>query len=176
MTEFITLNYYFRCDSYDTELILSRGFMKNHKTNGNLGLAIYLTDLIENNLNGKSIILNVDLSDINGILFVKDIDELIYQYIQSPKLIELYEKDGLNSSLGNKYILPFIKDNNFNGLRIINDNLLILLNNKNIKFIRIYDEELKTIRVYSAPEETRYIIDDENKIFADHNDNKLIWG
>lgn len=182
---YVTLNYFFRCDSYDTQLLLSRGFFENHKTRGNYGKAIYLTNLRDNNLNGKSVILNVDLRDIKDLLFVDTVDNLLKHYIfpSYTNAQSEFDKTGLTPRFGQKYILPYIVSNNFNGLRIVNENLLILYNYKNVKIIRLYDEELKTLRIYSAPLFDYSILygddQDVNNVdlpLTDENSDIIIWG
>ena len=160
MAEFINLNYYFRADIYDYQLILDEGFFDNHKTNGIYGKAIYLVDDRNINLNGKNVILNVDLSDIDGILFVETYDQLLQHYIfpEFSRSEKDFKQFGRSSIFGNRYICRFINKFNLNGIKVKNENILILINNKNIRFIRLYDEELKTLRDYAAPDPTFMIL------------------
>lgn len=177
--EFITLNYYYNTNSYDIQTILTRGFQRTHKTNGSYGFGIYLTNLNNNNIsvNNSIVTLQVDIKNIDNILFVRNLDSLIYKFIRSQKFINEFERTGIiTPRLAKKYIEPFIKRNDFNGLKIIDENLLILYNEKEIRNISLFNPELKTLRIYSAPVVNKFIIDDTNEIFTDENNNKITYG
>lgn len=179
-TEFINLNYFFRADLNDYQLIIKRGFFENHKTNSDYGKAIYLTDDKNINLNNKNIILNVDLNDIENILYVPTYDFFLQNYI--PDLYKKFLNVGRTTQIGNK-IQNFLINNNFNGIKIKNENLLVLYNNKNIRFIRLFDENLKTLRNFSSVSLSNFILygDDTNPNnvnypIKDNDDNKLLHG
>lgn len=195
MAEFINLNYFFRADFADYELILKKGFFDNHETNGEYGKAIYLFDNKNINPNNKNIILNVDLLNIDNILFVESYDLLITHYIASnnPQIINECKILGRTSILGNRYIKKFALNNGLSGIKIKDENILVLYNTKNIRIIRLYDEDLKTLRNYTPTASPAYAIlhgpelpmtnpndtDEHNKTgspIVDENGNIITWG
>jgi len=178
MAELINLNYFFRSDNVDYQLILKRGFFDNHKTIGEYGKGIYLTDKKEINLSGKNIILNVDLKNTDDILFVETYESLLKNYI--PNAYNEYILTGRTSIIGKKYIKKYAEVNGLNGIKIKNENILVLYNVNNIKRIVLFDENLKTLRNYSIPTETKEILvkydeNSDNEKLTDNDDNDILY-
>lgn len=195
MGKFINLNYFFRADTQDYQLILKKGFFDNHKTNGKYGKGIYIVDDKKINLTNKNVILNIDLASVDDILFVESYDILLKRYIyksyedpNNPNIITKPETDfdnyGITSYIGNKYIKKYAINHNLNGIKIQNEGTMILYNYTNVRYIRIYNEDLKTLRSYSAPNlnlNSAILWGNDNDSNPDENiltndDDDIVWG
>lgn len=196
MSEFINLNYYFRVDTQDYQLVLKQGFFENHKTNGEYGKGIYIVDDKKINLTNKNIILNVDLATVDNILFVENYESLLYNYIinsysnnpidsdfkMRKKIEDEYLKNGKTSLIGNKYLKKYAVSHNLNGIKIKNEGIMVLYDISNIRFIRLYDENLKTLRNFEAPNPNYSILwgDDTdsnlNENIIDSDGDDIVWG
>jgi hypothetical protein len=143
----INLDYYYRTDIYEVDTILSKGiFFDYFKTSREYGFAIYTTDKPTINLNNKPLILDIHLKSLDNILIVTNFQQLLDSYLVpfysgSADVASYVDNNGKTARLGTKYIQPFLEGNNYTGLKVTSENLLVLYKSDNIKYIELYNNQ-----------------------------------
>lgn len=135
----INLDYYYRTDIYDINTILTKGLIYDYyKTSREYGFGLYLVNKKNVRLNNKDLIVNVHLKSNDNILVVANFEELLTLIAQTvPAISAYYNNNGKSERLGTKFIQKYLIDNNYVGVLITSEYLLVLYNTENIRTIRI---------------------------------------
>lgn len=178
--DFIILNYYYQSNKKEIDIILNRGFLDYHNTRSIFGYCLELTSVKrDNNVN---FVLNVDLKNVDNLIFVQSRQQIIdFVLTYVPGAQVEFDNNGLTNNFG-KFVTQFVKLNGLNGFKIIDENLLVLYNYKNIDYIGLLDIEKKIINPQNYPPDplTHFILQGNvfgmNANIEDHEGNSLVYG
>lgn len=134
----LQLNYYFQTDLYQVSTALLNKLNFNHFDSS----SIYGTGLILNLTNkllpiNKNVLLEVSLTSLDDVLIVKNFEDLLT--VMNNSLANQYiNKFGRTNKFGDKYVKPYMINNNYAALKVNGDNMLIIYNKQIINTVEIY--------------------------------------
>ncbi len=134
----LQLNYYFQTDLYQVSTALLNKLNFNHFDSA----SIYGTGLILNITNkllpiNKNVLLEVNLISLDDVLIVKNFEDLLT--VMNNSLANQYvTKFGRTNKFGDKYVKPYMINNNYDALKVNADNMLIIYDKQIINTVEIY--------------------------------------